>query len=59
MNFIVFIVNDFENIFQAPVILSNISNKRDSVSSGYPNTEKRVENKTCSRVFFTKFGVLG
>jgi len=29
-----------------------ISNKRDSVSSGYPNTEKRVENTTHSRVFF-------
>ena len=26
--------------------LSNISNTRDSVSSGYPNTEKRVENTT-------------
>ena len=25
---------------------NNISNTRDSVSSGYPNTEKRVENKT-------------
>ena len=24
----------------------NISNTRDSVSSGYPNTEKRVENAT-------------
>ena len=27
-------------------VLGNISNTRDSVSSGYPNTEKRVENKT-------------
>ena len=37
--------------------LRKISNKRqwDSVSSGYPNTEKRVENTTRSRVFFTKF----
>ena len=26
----------------------NISNTRDSVSSGYPNTEKRVENTTRS-----------
>ena len=26
----------------------HISNTRDSVSSGYPNTEKRVENMTCS-----------
>ena len=30
----------------------NISNKRDGVSSGYPNTEKRVENTTRSRVVF-------
>ena len=35
----------------------NISNTRDSVSSGYPNTEKRVENTTRSRVFLTKFEV--
>ena len=35
----------------------NISNKRDSVSSGYPNTEKGVENTTRSGVFLTKFGV--
>ena len=25
----------------------------------FPNTEKRVENMTCSRVFFTKFNVFG
>ena len=31
--------------------LSNISNTRDSASSGYPNTEKRVENTTRSGVF--------
>ena len=37
--------------------LRNISNTRDSVSSAYPNTEKRVENttkiddETLSRVF--------
>ena len=30
---------------------SNISNTSDSVSSGYPNTEKRVENTTRSGVF--------
>jgi len=30
---------------------------RDSVSSGYPNTEKRVENTTHSRVFLMKFEV--
>ena len=33
----------------------NISNTRDSASSGYPNTEKRVENMTCSRVFLTLY----
>ena len=37
----------------------NISNKSDSVSSGCPNTEKRDENTTCSRVFLTKFEVFG
>ena len=31
---------------------SNISNTRDSVSSGHPNTEKRVKNTTCSGVLF-------
>ena len=30
-----------------------------SVSSGYPNTEKRVENTTCSGVFLMKFKVFG
>ena len=29
-----------------------ISSMRDSVSSGYPNTDKRVENSTRSGVFF-------
>ena len=38
---------------------SNISNTRDSVSSGYPNTEKRVENTMRSGVFLTKFKVFG
>ena len=38
---------------------SNISNTSDSVSSGYPNTEKRVENTTRSGVFLTKFEVFG
>ena len=28
----------------------SISNTRDSVSSGYPNTEKRVENTTRSEI---------
>ena len=39
--------------------LCNISNTSDSVSSGYPNTEKRVENTTRSGVFLTKFEVFG
>ena len=38
---------------------SNISNTRDSVSTGYPNIEKRVENTTRSGVFLTKFEVFG
>ena len=37
----------------------NISNTRDSVSSGYPNTEKRVENTTRSGVFSMEFEVFG
>jgi len=37
----------------------NISNTRDSVSSGYPNTERRVKNTTRSGVFLTKFEVFG
>ena len=40
-------------------VSSNILNTRDSVSSGYPNTEKRVENTTRSGVFLTKFEVFG
>ena len=39
--------------------ICNISNTSDSVSSGYPNTEKRVENTTRSGVFLTKFEVFG
>ena len=39
--------------------LSNISNTRDSFSSGYPNTEKRVENVTRSGVFLTKLKLFG
>ena len=38
---------------------SNISNTRNSVSLGYLNTEKRVENTTRSGVFLTKFEVFG
>ena len=37
----------------------NLSSTRNRVSSGYPNTESRVENTTRSRVFLTKFEVLG
>jgi len=36
-----------------------ISNTRDSVSSGYSNIEKRVENMTRSIVFLMKFKVFG
>ena len=41
-----------ENV--AHMLRSNISNTRDSVSSGYPKTEKRVENTTPSGVFFNE-----
>ena len=37
----------------------NTSNTRDSVSSGYPNTEEKVENTTRSGVFLMKFEVFG
>ena len=40
-------------------LVSNISNTRNSVSSGYPNTEKRVEKTTRSGVFLTKLEVFG
>ena len=39
--------------------VNNISNTRDSVLSGYPNTEKRVENTKRSGVLLTKFEVFG
>ena len=41
------------------LFLYNISNTKDSVSSGYPNTEKRVENTTCGEVFLRIFEVFG
>ena len=41
------------------VFKSNISNTRDSVSAGYPNTEKRVKTTTLSGVFLTKIEVFG
>ena len=37
----------------------NILNTKDSVSSRYPNTEKRVENTTRSEVFLRIFEVFG
>ena len=49
----------FTGVFDAYCVLSNISNTSDSVSSGYPNTEKRVENTTRRGVFLTKFEVFG
>ena len=45
--------------FYVLVARCNISNTSDSVSSGYPNTEKGVENMALSRVFLTKFEVFG
>ena len=38
-------------------ISCNISNTGNSVSSAYPNTEKRVKNMTHSGVFLKKIGV--
>ena len=35
------------------------SKTRDSVSSGYPNTEKRVENTMHSKAFLTEFKMFG
>ena len=34
-------------------------NTRDTVSSGYPNTQKTVDNTTRSEVFLTTFEVFG
>ena len=45
--------------FAACCYQCNISNTRDIVPSGYPNTEKRVENTTRSGVFVTKFEEFG
>ena len=36
---------------------SNTSNTTDSISLGYLNTKKRVENMTCSGLFLIKFKV--
>ena len=46
-------------ILKTVLEVSNISNTSDSVSWGYPNTEKMVENTTRSGVFLTKFEVFG
>ena len=45
--------------FLSIISCNNISNKRHSVSSGYPNTKNRVENTTHNGVFLTKFEVFG
>ena len=44
------------SVFQ---VQCNMPNTRNSVSSGYPNTERRVKNTTGSGVFLTKFEVFG
>ena len=43
-------ISTLEDHFGRP-FSCNISNTRDSVSSGYPNTEKRVENTPFSELF--------
>jgi len=57
-------VNSIENVTLTNERLiqqlsNNISNTRNSVSSEYPSTEKRVENATHSGVFLAKFEVFG
>ena len=47
----------FNLIFQAAI--GEVDQTQDSVSSGYPNTEERVENTTRSGAFLTKFSVFG
>ena len=45
-------IGDFEGIsLPARKTSCKVSNTRDSVSLGYPNTEKRAENTTRSGVF--------
>jgi len=46
-------------LLQGTVHVIIISNMRDNVSSGYPNTERRVENMMHSRIFLIKFEVFG
>ena len=51
------LIGQFVFTLRSLLSLCYISNVRDSVSLGYPNTEKRVENTTCSGVFLIKFKV--
>ena len=51
-------VSQFGSQYVCEELRSNISNRKDSVSSGFSNTEKKVENTTDSGVFFTKFKVI-
>ena len=44
-----------ESLMASVSVISNISSTRESVSSGYPNTEKRVENTMCRGEFLTRF----
>ena len=46
-------------VFSVYDMIKNISNMGESVSSGYPNTEKRVETMVHSGVFLTKFELFG
>ena len=49
-----------DNVSTCTNVLQVIYQTREiSVSSGFPNTKKRVENTTCSGVFLTKFEVFG
>ena len=51
--------NALDILLERVGFLCNIANTSDSVSSGYPNTEKIVDNTTRSGVFLTKFEVFG
>ena len=58
------VLSIFFSVFGYPdetlsLVCDVIYQTRRSVSSGYPNTENRVENTTWSGVFLTKFGVFG
>ena len=45
-------------VYASEKLRSNILNTRDSVSSGYPNIEKRIENTTRSGLFVMNVEVL-